>query len=144
MTEGRPALVATLEWDGEQQFTGQIGKHEVSMDGAADAAPTPMQYLALSLAGCMAIDLVHILARGRHPATSLRTTLTGRRAEEEPRRFTHLRLDFVLQGQMGPEHVERAIQLSREKYLLRLEHVQAGRRPRSGLHHRIAPAWRTA
>ena len=116
MTEVRPPLVATLEWDGEQQFTGQVGKHEVSMDGSADAAPTPVQLLALSLAGCMAIDLVHILTRGRHTVTSLTTTFTGRRAPDDPRRFTHIRLDFGLQGQMLPEHVERALELSREKY----------------------------
>jgi putative redox protein len=116
MTEVRPPLEATLEWDGEQQFTGIAGKHEIGMDGSAAAGPTPLQLLALSLAGCMAIDLVHILARGRHPATSLRTAITGHRANDEPRRFTRIRLHFTLSGQMLPEHVERAIQLSRDKY----------------------------
>lgn len=116
MTEPRPPLVATLEWDGEQQFTGAVGQHSVSMDGTAHAAPTPVQLLALSLAGCMAVDLLVILTRGRHPVHSLLTRLTVRRAPEEPRRFTHVRLDFVLAGQMLPEHVERALDLSREKY----------------------------
>jgi putative redox protein len=116
MSDVRPPLEATLEWDGGQQFTGMVGKHEVSMDGSAAAAPTPVQLLALSLAGCMAIDLVHILTRGRHTVTSLRTSLTGYRSEENPRRFTRIRLKFTLAGQLRPEHVERAIQLSREKY----------------------------
>jgi len=116
MTDERPPVVATLEWDGEEQFTGQVGKHEVSLDGSADAAPTPIHLLALSIAGCMAIDLVHILTRGRHPVTSLVTTFTGRRAPDEPRRFTHVRLQFALTGDMRPEHVERALQLSRDKY----------------------------
>jgi putative redox protein len=108
--------VATLEWDGEQQFTAEVGKHKVSIDGSADAAPTPVQLLALSLAGCMAVDLVHILTKGRHPVYGLRTTMTVHRAAEEPRRFTRVHLDFTLSGQMQPEHVERAIDLSREKY----------------------------
>ncbi len=116
MSEPRPPLVATLEWDGEQQFTGSVGKHTVGLDGSADAAPTPVQFLALSLAGCMAIDLVHILTRGRHPVHSLQTTMTVHRAAEEPRRFTRVHLDFTLAGDMLPEHVERAIDLSREKY----------------------------
>jgi putative redox protein len=116
MTEPRPPLVATLEWDGEQQFTGEVAQHTVSMDGTAHAAPTPVQLLALSLAGCMAVDLLVILTRGRHPVHSLRTRLTVRRAPEEPRRFTHVHLDFTLSGQMLPEHVERALDLSREKY----------------------------
>ena len=116
MSEPRPPLVATLEWDGEQQFTGSVGKHTVGMDGSANAAPTPVQMLALSLAGCMAIDLVHILTRGRHAVHSLQTTMTVHRAAEEPRRFTRVHLDFTLAGEMLPEHVERAIDLSREKY----------------------------
>jgi len=116
MTEARPPLEATLEWDGEQQFTGVVGKHEVSMDGSAAAAPTPVHLLALSLAGCMAIDLVHILTRRRHPITALTTKLSGHRAQENPRRFTRIHLDFTLSGQVLPEHVERAIDLSRDKY----------------------------
>jgi putative redox protein len=116
MTDARPPLEATLDWDSGEQFTGTVGKHEVSMDGTAAAAPTPIHLLALSLAGCMAIDLVHILTRGRHPVTSLTTKLTGDRAEENPRRFTRIHLDFTLSGDVQPEHVERAIDLSREKY----------------------------
>jgi len=116
MSEPRPPLAATLEWDGEQQFTGVIGKHEVSMDGHADAAITPVQMLALAVSGCMAIDLVHILERGRHAATSLKAAFEGERAITEPRRFVRIRLHFTLTGPMKPEHVERALQLSREKY----------------------------
>lgn len=86
------------------------------MDGTAAAAPTPVHLLALSLAGCMAIDLVHILTRGRHAVTVLSTKLTGHRAAENPRRFTRIHLDFTLSGDMLPEHVERALDLSREKY----------------------------
>ncbi len=115
MAEARPVDV-TLEWDGEKQFTGIAGKHRVNIDGAADAAPTPVQMLALSLAGCMAIDLVHILTRGRHLVTSLSTTLHGERSSDDPKRLTRVRLDFELAGAMEPEHVERAIDLSREKY----------------------------
>jgi putative redox protein len=115
MAEVRP-VNATMEWDGEQQFTGFAGKHEMGFDGSAEAAPTPVQTLALSLMACMSIDLVHILARGRHAVTSLKTTFHGERANDDPKRFTKISLDFELAGQMEPEHVERAVDLSREKY----------------------------
>ncbi len=115
MADVRP-VNATMEWDGEQQFTGFVGKHEVGLDGSAEAAVTPVQMLALSLMGCMSIDLVHILTRGRHKVTSLQTSFHGERANEDPKRFTRIRLEFELTGEMLPEHVERAIDLSREKY----------------------------
>jgi putative redox protein len=115
MSEVRP-VVARMEWDGEQQFTGFVGKHEVGFDGSAEAAPTPVQTLALSLMGCMSIDLVHILTRGRHKVKSLEATFHGERAGTDPKRFTKISLEFELTGEMEPEHVERAIDLSREKY----------------------------
>ena len=37
------------------------GRHEIGVDGATYAAASPMQLLALAIAGCMAVDLVHIL-----------------------------------------------------------------------------------
>lgn len=111
-----PVMVARLEWDGEQQFTGFAGKHEVSMDGSQHAAASPMQLLALSIAGCMAIDLVHILSRGRHDCTSLAVSFRAERAADHPRRFTRVRMHFALEGAMTAEHVERALRLSREKY----------------------------
>lgn len=115
MAEVRP-VNARMEWDGEQQFTGFVGKHEVGLDGSAEAAPTPVQMLALSLMGCMSIDLVHILTRGRHKVTSLKTEFHGERSHDDPKRFVRIRLEFELTGEMKPEHVERAIDLSREKY----------------------------
>jgi len=115
MAEVRP-VTATLEWDGDLKFTGKAGKHVVPIDGAAGTGATPVQMLALSLAGCMAIDLVHILTRGRHPVASLSTEIRSERAADDPKRFTRVYLDFTLTGAMLPEHVERAIDLSREKY----------------------------
>jgi putative redox protein len=116
MTDARPPLVATLEWDGEEQFTGQIGKHEVSIDGSADAAPTPIHLLALSIAGCMAIDLVHILTKGRFTVRSLEAELTGTRADSEPRRFVSIALRFTIDTDAPDDHVARAIALSHDKY----------------------------
>ncbi|HSK11296.1 MAG TPA: OsmC family protein [Vicinamibacterales bacterium] len=109
-------MSARIEWDGEQQFTGFVGKHEVPLDGSQDAAASPMQLLALSLAGCMAIDVVLILARGRHDCTSLSVSFVGDRTDDHPKYFNRVRLHFTLAGAMRPEHVERAIALSHEKY----------------------------
>ena len=72
--------------------------------------------MALALMACMSIDVLHILTRGRHPVDSLKATFHGERASEPPKRFTRIRLEFELTGKMEAEHVERAIDLSREKY----------------------------
>jgi len=116
MTEAKPPMTVSLTWEGSLEFTGRAGKHEIDMDGATASAASPMQHLAVALAGCMAIDLVHILTRGRHALTSLGATFTGERAASEPRRFTAIKLHFTIATPAAPAVVERAIQLSREKY----------------------------
>ena len=70
----------------------------------------------MALAGCMAIDLADIVTKGRHPLKALEARITGERAPDPPRRFTHFTLHFVVTGDVPAHAIERAIQLSRDKY----------------------------
>ena len=70
----------------------------------------------MALAGCMAIDVADILRKGRHPLASLETSVTGQRQDDPPRFFVHFSLHFIVGGNV-PEHaIQRAIDLSRDKY----------------------------
>ena len=75
-----------------------------------------MQMLAFALAGCMAMDVVYVLRKGRHDLRGLRAELTGQRLPEEPRRFSHITLHYTITGTIADEPIARAIRLSREKY----------------------------
>jgi putative redox protein len=116
MADAVPPMTVTLEWDHAQEFTGQAGKHEVPIDGSQAAGPSPMQYLALAITGCMGIDIVHILTRGRYRLQALSAKFTGERAQVEPKRFTRIGLHFTVATDAPEAQVERTIQLSREKY----------------------------
>ncbi len=108
---------AVLEWKGELLFRGAVEGRELLLDGARKAGCSPMESLMLSLAGCMAIDVVHILGKMRAGPKSVRVEIEGERAETEPKRFTRLRLRFNIGGEnITPAEIERAISLSREKY----------------------------
>ena len=116
MTDHKPPMMATLKWLGDLRFTGQSGETSISLDSASKAGPSPMEAVAFGLAGCMAIDLVHILARGRHAPASLDAHLVAHRASSEPRRFERIALHFAIEGDATADQVERAIALSRDKY----------------------------
>ena len=75
-----------------------------------------MQALGFALAACMAMDLVHILQKGRHQFTALNAKLTGARADAEPRRYTTITLHYTITGDVPDAAIQRAIDLSREKY----------------------------
>ena len=116
MADARPPLVAELVWSGDLRFDASSGTSTAIVDGDSQRGPSPMQHAAIGLAGCMAADVVDIIRKGHHPLTALRVTFTGTRAEQPPRRFLRISLQFDIQGAVPPEVVERAIALSHEKY----------------------------
>jgi putative redox protein len=116
MAYAKPPLHAELLWSEGLRFHATSGATAVVVDGDAAAGPSPMQLAACALAGCMAVDVVEILRKGRHPLTGLRIAFTGERAPEPPRRFVRMSLHFHVSGAVPSEAVERALALSRDKY----------------------------
>ena len=112
----KPPTTLELVWEHDLVFGGRSGDVQMTLDSASLAGPSPMQTLAFALAGCMSMDVVHVLTKGRYDLRGLRADLTGQRAPDEPRRFTAITLHFTITGDVPPDKVERAIDLSREKY----------------------------
>jgi putative redox protein len=112
----KPPTVLELVWEHDLVFGGRSGDIAMTLDSASVSGPSPMQALGFALAGCMAMDLVHILKKGRHDLRGLRVDLKGERTQTEPRRFTRIELRYTITGNVPAEPIERAIQLSREKY----------------------------
>jgi putative redox protein len=112
----KPPTVVELVWAHDLVFGAKAGAVELTLDSASVEGPSPMQALAFGLAACMAMDVVHMLMKGRHDLRGLKADLTGTRADHEPRRFTAVVLNYTITGSVPPEQVERAIRLSREKY----------------------------
>jgi len=111
-----PPIVVDLTWQGGLRFAARSDAAEFVMDGPGNPVPTPVQALAGSLAACMGIDLVQILTKGRHPLKALKMHLVGNRRGKEPKYFTEVTLHFAITGNVPPDAVERAIELSHEKY----------------------------
>jgi putative redox protein len=112
----KPPITATLTWQGDLKFRAATPRTEIILDSDSTAGPSPPEALAMALAGCMAIDVADIVIKGRHPLTALEVRLAGERREDPPRHFVHFTLHFVVGGTV-PEHaIQRAIDLSREKY----------------------------
>ena len=112
----KPPVVVDLRWEGDLRFAGKATGAAVRLDGANQAGPSPVQALAASLAGCMAIDVLHVLTKGRLDLRGLEARLVAERAPTEPRYLRAVDLHFVITGDVPADRVERAIALSREKY----------------------------
>lgn len=112
----KPTTVVELVWEHDLVLNGTSGGATMTLDSASAAGPSPMQALGFALAACMAMDVVHVLRKGRHDLRGLKVGLVAERAEEEPRRFTNVALEFAVIGDVPPEPIQRAIDLSRDKY----------------------------
>ena len=116
MSDAKPPLTLQLVWEHDLVFSGTSAQASMTLDSEGVAGPSPMQSLAFGLAGCMAMDVVHILRKGRHDLHGLRVDLSGERANEQPRRFTAITLRFTVNGDIPGDAIQRAIDLSHEKY----------------------------
>ncbi len=113
---GKPPVAATLNWQGDARFSAASGTQSLVLDGDGVAGPSPVLTLAFSIAACMAMDVIDIVRKGRHPVDGLEARVIGLRADDPPRRFTRIHLTFVVTGRVPSHAIERAIALSREKY----------------------------
>lgn len=116
-------MKASITWINGRAFLGESGSgHSVVMDGAPEAGGRnigvrPMEMLLLGLGGCTAFDVVMILEKSREKVTGCTIELEADRASEVPKVFTAIKLVYTLTGKnLKPEVVERAINLSAEKY----------------------------
>ena len=114
-----------VSWTGPagMSFLAETGSgHAVVMDGAPEGgghnlAPRPMEMVLLGTGGCTAYDVVLILKRSRQQVLGCEVSLKAERAETEPKVFTKIHFHFTVRGQnLKPETVERAINLSHDKY----------------------------
>lgn len=116
-------MKARIKWVEEVMFVAESGSgHTVVIDGAAEHGGRnlgirPMELLLQGLGGCTAFDVMLILKRGRQPVTDCVVEIEAERAETEPKVFTKIHIHFVITGSgVSEKHVQRAIELSAEKY----------------------------
>ena len=112
----KPPLPVELVWDSELVFHGTSNRARMTLDSAGIAGPSPVQALAFGLAGCMGMDVVHILRKGRYDLRALTVALVAERAPEDPHCIVAVDLDFQVTGNVPGAQIQRALDLSHEKY----------------------------
>lgn len=116
-------MKARVKWVDGMMFVGESGSgHAVVMDGAPEYGGRnlgirPMEMLLIGLGGCTAFDVVQILKKGREAVSDCEVEISAERAETDPKVFTKIHVEYRVKGHnLAPAKVERAIELSKEKY----------------------------
>ena len=112
-----------IKWNDIVSFLGETESgHTVLMDGAPEVGGRnlglrPMEMVLMGAGGCTASDVVMILKKSRQDIIDCMVEIEAERATEDPKVFTHIHYHFILTGKnLKPQQVERAINLSAEKY----------------------------
>jgi putative redox protein len=118
MPEGVPVeYPVEVEWEGEMRWRGgPAGGPTLLVDGNRQAAPSPVDALVIAIASCSAIDVVDYLEKRRTPPTAASVSVRFSRAANPPQRLTDVHLTYRVSTDSPREHVERAVQLSYDKY----------------------------
>ena len=114
---------AKVNWKGKLSFTGTAGTgFEVPLGanpkvGGDNDGFRPLELMAVSLAGCTAMDVISILQKKRQEITDFRVEVDSERADEHPRVITEAVIEYHITGQdVDEKAVVRAIELSATRY----------------------------
>ncbi len=116
-------MQAKVTWSQGLTFEGQADTgFKVPLGASPDVGGNddgfrPMELIAIGVIGCTAMDVISILQKKRQEITGFRVDLEASRAKEHPKVFTDMKITYHIEGRdVDPKAVERAIELSEEKY----------------------------
>ncbi len=116
-------MSVSVIWKGKLAFEGQnsagfsLPLDSNKASGGEENGFRPMELLLVGLAGCTAMDVISILQKKRQEVTSFEVRVNGVRADEHPRVYTDIEVEYVVRGSaIDSEAVERAVELSTNKY----------------------------
>ena len=116
-------MQVALDWKQGMAFRGRAADG-LSLDldaypevGGTGSGFRPMELLGLGLGGCTGMDVISILRKKRQEVTAFEVRVNTEQAAEHPRVWTQVLIEYIVTGKnIDPAAVERAIQLSSEKY----------------------------
>jgi putative redox protein len=116
-------MEAKATWKGDLTFVGSADSgFSLVMDtfkevGGNESGFRPVELIAIGVAGCTGMDVISILKKKRQEVTAFEVLVHATRATEHPKKITHMLIEYVVTGKnIDPAAVERAVQLSEEKY----------------------------
>ncbi len=121
-----------VEWLRSRMFVGTdhlgtsiaIGYDQESEP--AGQAANPSDLLLLSAAACSAYDVVQILEKAKQPLEDLKVDVRAEQSQESPYPYVSLHFNYIVKGKVDPDKVQRAMQLSEDKYCSVLATLKPG------------------
>lgn len=111
-----------VKWIEGMAFEVDVKGYKMMIDsdpehGGKGKGPKPKPFMMVALAGCTGMDVVSLLNKMRVGYDEFDIFVEGELSEDHPKRFLKMTVTFKLKGShIDRQKVERAIELSKEKY----------------------------
>lgn len=121
-----------LEWLRSRMFVGtdHLGTSiAIGYDKESDLAGqgvNPSDMLLLAAASCSAYDVVQILEKAKQPLENLQVDVSAEQSQESPYPYVSLHFNYIVKGDVDPDKIQRAMQLSEDKYCSVLATLKPG------------------
>ncbi len=114
---------AKVDWKGRMSFTGSADSgFEIPLGtypevGGDNDGFRPMELMAISLAGCTAMDVISILKKKRQEVSDFQVKVETERSDQHPKVFTSAVIEYHVAGNgISESAVSRAMELSADTY----------------------------
>ena len=121
-----------LEWLSSRMFVGtdHLGK-SIAIGYKQEGEPqgagiNPSDMLLLAAASCSAYDFVQILEKGRQPLEGLKVAVSAEQSQDPPYPYVSLHFNYIVKGAVKHDKIQRAMQLSEDKYCSVLATLKPG------------------
>jgi len=113
-----PVNKARLNLERDLYFIGTTQRgYEIEYDVKYEEGCSPTESFLLSIAGCLSIDVVHILRKMRCKISRYEIEAEGARNPTPPQYYKSVDMMIHISGEgITPKKIDRAIALSRDKY----------------------------
>lgn len=114
-------MKAEIHWLGKMAFEATNRGHRSLIDvsqemGGDDSAATPKEILLNSMATCSGIDVVLIAQKMRLELQKFRIQAEAQKTQTIPSYFSHVHMEYFIDGDLPSEKIIKAVVLSMTKY----------------------------
>ena len=115
LTRMRVCMRGVVRWKGDENLEGE-NEHGVTIPMHTADSPNPVQMVLLAHGGCTLLDVITGLKHRMENVRGMWIELDADRREENPRKFTAVRMKYVIEGDVPQQLVKRIIEQSHKKY----------------------------
>ncbi len=76
----------------------------------------PADLLLMAAASCSTWDIIEILNKQREPVEDIQVVCSADQQTDPPFTFKYIHLHYIINGNVNPDRIEKAIKLSLDKY----------------------------